>query len=63
LDQTEELLTPAETKALFRVDHRTLVEWVKAGKLTDIRTPAGQHRYLRREVEELRRQSEVQRKP
>ena len=37
----ENLLTPAEVAALFRVDPKTVTRWAKAGKLTSIRTLGG----------------------
>lgn len=49
----EELLTPAEVAAMFRVDPRTVSRWAKAGKLTSIRTLGGQRRYRKAEVEAL----------
>ena len=41
----ENLLTPAEVAALFRVDPKTVTRWAKAGKLTSIRTLGGHRRY------------------
>lgn len=49
----EDLLTPAEVAALFRVDVKTVGLWAKAGKLTCIRTPGGHRRYRTAEVERL----------
>jgi excisionase family DNA binding protein len=40
----ENLLTPAEVAALFRVDPKTVTRWAKAGKLTSIRTLGGHRR-------------------
>jgi excisionase family DNA binding protein len=53
--QAEELLTPAEVAAMWRVDTKTVNRWAKAGKLTSIRTPGGHRRYRRAEVEALLR--------
>jgi excisionase family DNA binding protein len=50
-----ELLTPAETAALFRVSTKTIWRWAVAGKLHALRTPAGTRRYHRAEVEALLR--------
>ena len=50
---TEELLTPAEVAALFRVDPKTVTRWAKAGKLTSIRTLGGHRRYRASEVRAL----------
>ena len=49
-DDYEKLLTPSETAAFFRVDPKTLVRWVNAGKLTAIRTPGGTRRFREKEV-------------
>ena len=49
----ENLLTPAEVVALFRVDPKTVTRWAKAGKLTSIRTLGGHRRYKESEVKAL----------
>jgi excisionase family DNA binding protein len=49
----DELLTPSEVAALFRVDPKTVTRWAKAGKLTSIRTLGGHRRYRASEVYEL----------
>jgi len=49
----EQLLTPAEVAALFRVDPKTVTRWAKAGKLTSIRTLGGHRRYRESEVQAL----------
>jgi excisionase family DNA binding protein len=41
----ENLLSPAEVAALFRVDPKTVTRWAKAGKLTSVRTLGGHRRY------------------
>jgi len=46
----EQLLTPSEVAALFRVDPKTVTRWAKAGKLTSIRTLGGHRRYRAVEV-------------
>jgi excisionase family DNA binding protein len=51
----ENLMTPAEVAALFRVDPKTVTRWADAGKLTAVRTLGGHRRYLRSEVESLLR--------
>lgn len=48
--EPEQLLTPAEVAALFRVDPKTVTRWAKAGKLTSIRTLGGHRRYRAGEV-------------
>ena len=49
----DELLTPSEVAALFRVDPKTVTRWAKAGKLTSIRTLGGHRRYRASEVRSL----------
>ena len=49
----ENLLTPAEVAALFRVDPKTVTRWAKAGKLTSIITLGGHRRYKESEVRAL----------
>ncbi len=53
LPDTDELLTPAEVAALFRVDPKTVTRWAKAGKLASIRTLGGHRRYRASEVRGL----------
>jgi len=53
LPEADELLTPAEVAALFRVDPKTVTRWAKAGKLTSIRTLGGHRRYRAAEVRSL----------
>lgn len=48
--EPEQLLTPAEVAALFRVDPKTVTRWAKSGKLTSIRTLGGHRRYRAVEV-------------
>ena len=53
MSKPEDLLTPAEVAALFRVDPKTVTRWAKAGKLTSIRTLGGHRRYRESEVQQL----------
>jgi excisionase family DNA binding protein len=53
LPETENLLTPAEVAALFRVDPKTVTRWARAGKLASIRTLGGHRRYRESEVRAL----------
>lgn len=55
----EELLTPREVAALFRVDPKTVTRWAKAGKLTAIRTLGGHRRYREAEVRQYLSQLRV----
>ncbi|RCV58187.1 BldC family transcriptional regulator [Marinitenerispora sediminis] len=49
----EELLTPGEVAARFRVDAKTVTRWANTGKLTTIRTPGGHRRYRKSEIDAL----------
>ena len=49
----DQLLTPSEVAALFRVDPKTVTRWAKAGKLTSLRTLGGHRRYRATEVHAL----------
>jgi excisionase family DNA binding protein len=51
--EVDNLLTPAEVAALFRVDPKTVTRWAKAGKLSSIRTLGGHRRYRESEVRQL----------
>jgi excisionase family DNA binding protein len=51
--ESEQLLTPAEVAAMFRVDPKTVTRWAKAGKLSSIRTLGGHRRYRESEVRDL----------
>jgi len=51
--EIENLLTPAEVAAMFRVDPKTVTRWAKAGKLTSIRTLGGHRRYREADVRSL----------
>jgi excisionase family DNA binding protein len=59
----EELLSPAEVAAVFRVDPKTVTRWAKAGKLTSIRTLGGHRRYKAEQVYELLRGTVEQQVP
>ncbi len=63
LTEADELLTPAEVAALFRVDPKTVTRWAKAGKLTSIRTLGGHRRYRAVEVRALLENIPGQRDP
>ncbi|WP_127125922.1 BldC family transcriptional regulator [Georgenia sp. SYP-B2076] len=49
----EQLLTPSEVAARFRVDPKTVTRWANAGKISSIRTLGGHRRFRRSEVEDL----------
>lgn len=53
MPESQDLMTPAEVAALFRVDPKTVTRWADAGKVTAVRTLGGHRRYRRDEVENL----------
>ncbi len=53
IDEAENLLTPSEVAALFRVDPKTVTRWAKAGKIGSIRTLGGHRRFRESEVRDL----------
>jgi len=61
--EPEQLLTPAEVAALFRVDPKTVTRWAKSGKLTSIRTLGGHRRYRAVEVYALLEANSPTRRP
>jgi excisionase family DNA binding protein len=46
----EQLLTPSEVAALFRVNPKTVTRWARAGKITAIRTLGGHRRFRVSEI-------------
>ncbi|MDR7302377.1 BldC family transcriptional regulator [Haloactinomyces albus] len=52
-DSPEQLLTPGEVAALFRVDPKTVTRWATAGRIGSIRTPGGHRRFRESEVRTL----------
>ena len=51
----EELLTPREVAALFRVDPKTVARWASDGRLSAVRTLGGHRRFKATEVYALLR--------
>ena len=49
----EELMTPAEVGAAFRVNPRRVREWADQGKLKPVMTPGGHRRYRVAEVKAI----------
>jgi excisionase family DNA binding protein len=54
-DEPPELLTTAETAAIFRVARSTVIAWAKRGLLPHTATPTGHLRFYRGDVERLLR--------
>ena len=54
----DDLLTPAEVAALFRVNPKTVTRWARAGKITTIRTLGGHRRFRASEIKRCLEQME-----
>lgn len=50
---SEELLTPAEVAAIFKVDPKTVTRWAQQGKLRSRRTLGGHRRFFAEDFREL----------
>ncbi len=57
-DDPEELLTPAEVAAMFRVNPKTVTRWHRTGKVSAIRTLGGHRRFRATEIRRLLAQGE-----
>jgi excisionase family DNA binding protein len=51
--EPEELLTPAEVAAMFRVNPKTVTRWHRTGKISAIRTLGGHRRFRATEIRRL----------
>lgn len=52
---SEELLSPGEVAAYFRVHPKTITRWAESGRLSSVRTLGNHRRFLASEVRALRR--------
>ena len=50
MDAPEQLLTPSEVAAMFRVNPKTVTRWARAGKISAIRTLGGHRRFKASEI-------------
>jgi excisionase family DNA binding protein len=48
--EPEELLTPSEVAAMFRVNPKTVTRWARSGKISAIRTLGGHRRFRKSEI-------------
>jgi excisionase family DNA binding protein len=48
--EQEQLLTPSEVAAMFRVNPKTVTRWARAGKISAIRTLGGHRRFKASEI-------------
>ncbi|WP_396445205.1 helix-turn-helix domain-containing protein [Actinomadura sp.] len=49
----EWVIRPGEVARMFGVHRRTVARWAERGELASIRTPGGERRYSRQQVEHL----------
>ena len=54
----DELLTPSEVAAMFRVNPKTVTRWHQTGKVSAIRTLGGHRRFRASEIRRLLEESE-----
>jgi len=48
--EPDELLTPSEVAAMFRVNPKTVTRWARSGKISAIRTLGGHRRFRASEI-------------
>jgi len=48
--EQEQLLTPSEVAAMFRVNPKTVTRWARSGKISAIRTLGGHRRFRASEI-------------
>jgi excisionase family DNA binding protein len=52
-NEPEELLTPSEVAAMFRVNPKTVTRWARAGRISYIKTLGGHRRFKATEIRRL----------
>jgi excisionase family DNA binding protein len=52
-NEPEELLTPSEVAALFRVNPKTVTRWARAGRISCVKTLGGHRRFRASEIRRL----------
>ncbi len=57
-EEHEQLLTPSEVAAMFRVNPKTVTRWARAGKISAIRTLGGHRRFRASEIKKYLEQVE-----
>lgn len=58
-NEPEELLTPAEVAAMFRVNPKTVTRWARAGRISHIKTLGGHRRFRATEIRRLLAEAEA----
>jgi excisionase family DNA binding protein len=56
--EPEQLLTPSEVAAMFRVNPKTVTRWARAGKISAIRTLGGHRRFKASEIRKFLEQTD-----
>ncbi len=58
-NEPEELLTPSEVAAMFRVNPKTVTRWARAGRISCIKTLGGHRRFKATEIRRLLAEAEA----
>ncbi|GMU78063.1 MAG: hypothetical protein AMXMBFR46_08600 [Acidimicrobiia bacterium] len=58
-NEPEELLTPSEVAAMFRVNPKTVTRWARAGRISYIKTLGGHRRFKASEIRRLLAEAEA----
>jgi excisionase family DNA binding protein len=58
--ENERLLSPSEVAQMFRVNHKTVTRWARAGKISAIRTLGGHRRFRESEIRKFLEQVETE---
>lgn len=53
MNEDSDLMTPGEVARAFRVDPKTVTRWAVEGRLDCIKTPGGQRRFFRIQVNQM----------
>ena len=59
-NEPEELLTPSEVAAMFRVNPKTVTRWARAGRISYIKTLGGHRRFKASEIRRLLAEADTQ---
>jgi excisionase family DNA binding protein len=51
MSDTSPLLTPSQVAKMLNVNPRTVSRWAREGRIQHVRTPGGQHRFWRAEID------------
>jgi excisionase family DNA binding protein len=62
-NEPEELLTPSEVAAMFRVNPKTVTRWARAGRISYIKTLGGHRRFKASEIRRLLAEADASAQP